>query len=324
VRRRQFIALLGGVAAWPLAARSQQPAVPVIGFLRSTSLDAAGHLITAFRQGLRETGFVEGQNVAIEFRSAEGRVDRLPALAAALISIKVAMIVGNGESVLAAKAATTVVPLIFVTGVDPVSEGLVDAINRPERNVTGATFLAGTIGAKQLGLLHDVVPRAAVIAVLIDPNHMGEETTLKDVEAAVRAAGLKLVVGQASSEREIDAAFISFAQEKADALFASGGPFLTNQRQRIVSLALRHALPGIYSVREYVELGGLMSYGPSQTDSYRQAGIYAGRILNGSKPADLPVMQPTKFELIINLKAAKALGLTVPPNLLFTADEVIE
>jgi putative ABC transport system substrate-binding protein len=323
MRRRELIMLLGGAATWPLAARAQQP-MPVIGFLRSSSIDAAQHMVAGFRQGLKNAGYIEGQNVAIEFRSAEGDVGRLPALAAELIQRRAAVIVGNGVAARAAKAATASVPIVFVTGADPVAAGLVDTINRPGSNVTGITFLASTIAAKQIGLLLDTVPRVSVIAALMDPSELTGRAALKDVEAIVRAVGRKLIVGQPAREAEIETAFAMFVRERADAMYVQGGPLLTNQRERIVALSARHALPAVYSIRQFAELGGMMSYAPSQEDAYRQAGMYAGRILQGSKPADLPVLLPTKFELVLNLKTAKALGLTVPPGVLAIADEVIE
>jgi putative ABC transport system substrate-binding protein len=326
MRRREFITLFGGAAAaaWPLAARAQQPAMPVIGYLRSSSFEGAQHMVAGFRQGLREAGYIEGQNVAIEFISAEGRRDRLPALVADLVRRPVALIVGNGVSAQAAKAATTSVPIIFVYGGDPINDGLVASINRPGGNVTGMTFLGAPIGGKRFELLHELVPQADVIAVLVDPNNPSIATEVNDVEAAVRALGRTIVVGKATSEREIEAAFAMFVQRGVGALYVGGGAFFNSQRKRIIALAARHTLPAIFQLREFVADGGLMSYGTSQSDAYRQAGIYAGRILKGTKPADLPVLQPTKFDLVINLKTAKALGLKIPDKLLALADEVIE
>jgi putative tryptophan/tyrosine transport system substrate-binding protein len=325
MQRREFITLLGGAAAaWPLAAYAQQPAMPVIGFLRSTSLADATHLVTAFRQGLKEAGFVEGQNVAIEFRSGENDRDRLAAAVTELIRRQVALIVGNNLAALAAKAATTTVPIVFATGGDPVTEGLVARLNRPGGNVTGVSFFAGVLGAKRLELLRQLVPNAKSIAVLVNPNTTETEAERRDVQTAAQSTGQQLIILDVSSDRDIEAAFATFVQRGAGVLLVGGGSFLASHRERIVALAARHVIPASYPLREYVAAGGLMSYGTSITDAYRQAGIYAGRILKGEKPADLPVMQSTKFELVINLKTAKALGLNVPAQLLALTDEVIE
>ena len=321
--RREFIALLGGAAAWPLAARAQQPAMPVIGFLRSTSLADAAHLVGAFRQGLKETGFVDGQNVAIEYRSAEDQGDRLPVLVRELIHRQVALIVGNTPSVLAAKAATTTVPIVFASGDDPVD--LVASLSRPGGNVTGVSFLNSALAAKRLELLHQIVPNATIIAAMLQsPVSSGIEAERRDLLAAGQTIGQQLVVLDVSSDREIETAFTTLAQRGAKAMFVGTGAFMNSQRERIVALAARHGMPAIYNWREAVAAGGLMSYAPSITDAYRQAGIYAGRILKGEKPGDLPVMLPTKFELVINIKTAKALGLEIPDKLLALADEVIE
>jgi putative ABC transport system substrate-binding protein len=324
MRRRNFLRVLGGAAAaWPLAARAQQPALPVIGFLRSTSLADATGLVTAFRQGLKEAGFVEGQNVAIEFRSAEDHLDRLPALVADLLRRPVAVIVGNNNSAIVAKAATTAIPIVFATGTDPVQEGLVASLNRPGGNVTGVSFLSGLLGAKRLELLRQLVPKATTIGVLVNPKP-DTEAERRDVQAAALALGLQLIILDVSSDRDIETAFATFVQRGASALLVGTGAFLFSNRERIVALAARHSLPAGHNDRDSVVAGGLMSYATSIPDAYRQAGIYTGRILKSEKPADLPVMQATKFEFVINLKTAKALGLTVPPSLLARADEVIE
>jgi len=325
MRRREFITLLGGTAAaWPFAARAQQPTMPVVGFLRSATLADVPHWVAAFRQGLKEAGFVEGQNVAIEFRSADNQLDRLPALVADLIRQPVAVILGNTDAALAAKAATTTVPIVFASGSDPVRDGLVASLNRPGGNVTGLVYFSAVLGAKRLELLRQLVPGATTIAVLVNPNTPLTEAERKDVQAAAQAIGQQLIIFDISSDRDIETAFAAFVQRGAGALLVGTGGFLNSNRERIAAVANRHALPASYSQREGVVAGGLMSYGPSISDAYRQAGIYSGRILNGEKPADLPVIRSTKFELVLNLKTAKALGLTIPPSLLVAADEVIE
>jgi putative ABC transport system substrate-binding protein len=324
IGRREFMTALGGAAAWSLAAHAQQAAMPVIGFLRSTSLADAAHLVTAFRQGLMEAGFVEGQNVAVEHRSADDHPDRLPVLVADLISRQVAVIVGNTNSALVAKATTTTVPIIFASGSDPVMDGLVASLNRPGGNVTGVTFLAGALGPKRLELLRQIVPKATGIAMLVNPESPEAVAERQDVQAAAQAIGQQLIVVDVNSDHEIETAFATFAQRGVGALLCGAGAFLNSHRERIVALAGRHALPASYALREFAVAGGLMSYGTSITDAYRQAGIYAGRILKGERPAELPVMQSVKFEFVINLKTAKALGLAVPPTLLALADEVIE
>ena len=325
MKRREFITLIGGAAvAWPLAVRAQQPAMPVIGFLRSAPLADATHLVTAFRQGLKEAAFVEGQNVAVEYRSGENDRDRLAAVVTELVRRPVAVIVGNGPSALAAKAATTTVPIVFATGSDPVRDGLVTSLNRPGGNVTGVVFFSAVLGPKRLELLRQLVPKATTIAMLVNPNSPETEAERGDVQAAAQALGQQLIILDVSSEHDIETAFATFVQRGAGALFAGAGGFLNSYRERVVALAARNRLPASYSVPEFVAAGGLMSYGPSITDAYRQAGLYAGRILKGEKPDDLPVMRSTKFDFVINLKTAKALGLEIPPALLALADEVIE
>ena len=324
MRRRDFIQVIAGSAVtWPFAARAQQPAKPVIGFLRSASLANAGPLVTAFGQGLKEAGYVEGQNVIIEFRSAEGHNDELPKLVAELLRLPVAVMVCNVTAATTAKAVTSTVPIVFATGDDPIAEGLVTSLNRPGGNVTGVSFLGNALGAKQVELLRQLAPNATTIAVPVDTNYQGSATDLKNVERAAHSLRQNLIILRASNERDLETASATLAQQHADALIALGAAFFLSQRDQIIALAERYKLPAIYQVQDFAIAGGLMSYGASIRDAYRQAGIYAARILKGEKPADLPVMQPTKFDLIINLKTAKALGLTVPPNLLAFADEVI-
>jgi putative tryptophan/tyrosine transport system substrate-binding protein len=325
MKRRDFITLIGSAAAaWPLAARAQQPAMPMIGFLRTGSFSEVPHFVNAFRRGLKETDYVEGQNVAIEFRSADNQRDRLPALVADLLSRPVSVIAGDNVAALAAEAATKTIPIVFAGGGDPVQEGLVASLNRPGGNVTGVNFFAGVLGPKRLELLLQLVPMATTIAVLVNPNTTETEER-RDVQAAAQAIGRQLIILDVSSDRDIELAFATFDQRGAGALLIGSGGFLnSSKRERLVALAARHRLPAVYAVREAVVAGGLMSYGPSITDAYRQVGVYTGRILKGEKPANLPVMQSTKFDLIINLKTAKTLGLTVPDKLLVAADEVIE
>jgi putative ABC transport system substrate-binding protein len=325
MKRREFITLLGGAAAaWPLAARAQQPAMPVVGFVRSTSLAFSVPMVAVFRQGLTAAGFNEGQNVAIEYRFADNQLGRLPGLVAELIRLPVVVIVANGEAALAAKAATSTVPVVFATGSDPVVDGLVASLNRPGGNVTGVSFVSGLLGAKRLDMLRQLIPAAATMAMLVGTDTLEARIERRDVELAAQALGQQLIIAPVSSEGEFDGAFTSIVGRGAKALLVGTGPFLTSNRERVVALAARHAIPAVYALREFVVVGGLMSYGASIAEAYRQAGIYAGRVLKGEKPADLPVMQSTKFELVINLKTAKALGLDVPTTLLTTADEVIE
>ena len=325
IGRRKFLATLGAATvAWPLAARAQQAAMPVIGFLNSASADAYARFTAAFHQGLAETGFVVGQNVAIEYRWADGHYERLPALAAELVRLGVAVIAVSGPAAPPAKAATTTIPIVFTAGYDPIELGLITSLSRPGGNLTGVSILNVELGPKRLELLHEVVPMAAIVALIINPANPNAGSQTRELQGAAAALGLKLHVLHASSDRELTAAFATLRELRAGALLIGADPFFNSQSQLLATLAGRHAIPAIYQYREFAAAGGLMSYGGSLTDSYRQAGIYTGRILAGAKPGELPVQQSTKVELIINLKTAKALGITFPLPLIGRADEVIE
>jgi putative tryptophan/tyrosine transport system substrate-binding protein len=326
IERRKFLATLGGAAvAWPLAARAQQRATPVIGFLNSQSPDAIVNRVRGFRQGLKDAGYVEGENVTIEYRWAEGRFDRLPALAAELVRRQVVVIVAaNTPSALAAKAVTTTIPIVFNVAEDPVKLGLVASLARPGGNLTGANTFLGELSAKRLELLRELLPGVTRVTALVNPTGPTAETALRDIEPAARAMGMQIKVLNASTSGEINAAFATLVRDRADALFVAPDGFFIFRRVQLATLAARHAIPATYHSREVVEVGGLMSYGSNQSDNYRQVGIYAGHILKGAKPADLPVVQASKFELVINAETARTLGLTVPPTLLARADEVIE
>jgi putative ABC transport system substrate-binding protein len=328
MRRRTFITLLSGAAAaWPLAAHAQQPAMPVIGLLNSIPSDTFTDRLRAFRQGLKDSGYVEGENVSIEHRSADNQIDRLPDMATELVRRRVAVIATNGgpAPALAAKAATTTIPIVFIVNEDPVRLGLVVSLARPGGNLTGINFFSGELTAKRLELLRELVPGTVSVAVLVNPAYAANtQSTLRDVEGAARALGLQIKVLNASTSREIDAALATFVRERPDALFVGSDPFFTSRRVQLANLAARYLIPMASGAREIAEAGGVMSYGASLTDAWRQVGVYTGRILKGAKPADLPVVQASKFELVINAQTARMLGLTVPDKLLATADEVIE
>jgi putative ABC transport system substrate-binding protein len=325
MRRRDFITLLGSAAAWPLAARAQQPAMPVIGFLGSTSAASDAYLIAAFRQGLSEAGYVEGRNVAIEYRWAEGQYDRLPAMVGELLQRHVAVIAALGTpSALAAKTATTTIPIVFGVSEDPVKLGLVASVARPGGNATGASYPLSELGAKQLGLLRELVPAARRVGLLVNSNNENAEAITGDLKAAAATIGVEIDVVRATDSHEIEEAYVALIRDKVHALVVGTDPFFYNRRVQLATLAMRHALPTIYNVRAYAEAGGLMSYGTSLTEAYRQMGAYTALILKGEKPIDLPVVQSTKFDFVINLPTARALGLTISPTLLARADEVIE
>ena len=324
MRRREFFSVLGSAAAWPVVVQAQQPAMPVVGFLHSQGPKSNADRMRAFRQGLKEAGYAEGENVAIEYRWAENQFDRLPALAAELVSRKVAAIVANAPAVFQAKVATTTIPIVFVVAEDPVKLGLVASLARPGGNLTGINFFAAELVAKRLELLRELVPAAARVAVLVNPTGPATVSILRDVEPAGRTIGLQIQVARASTSREIDAAFATLVRERPDALFVGGDPFFSDRRVQIVNTTARHAIPTTFPNRQFAEAGGLISYGPNQTDTFRQLGVHTGRILMGAKPADMPVVQSDKFELVINHQTARMLGLTVPHSLLARADEVIE
>jgi len=323
-RRELLVALGGAAAAWPLAARAQQAAMPVIGFLRTAAAASSAHLVNAFHQGLNATGFVEGQNVAVEYRWADDQPHRVSALAADLVQRRVSMIVTNGIAVPAVREAAGAIPIIFLTGYDPVRTGFVTSLSRPGGNMTGVVFTQTDLLTKQLGLLHELVPSAVVIAALLDANQLESDVESREAQAAGRAIGRKILIVKAASESEFNAAFATIAQAGAGALLIGGSPVFINRRRQLVTLAIRNGLATTYSSREYPEVGGLMSYGPSLTDAYRRAGNYAGRILKGEKPGELPVELASKFDLVINLATAKGMGIDIPPSLLALADEVIE
>ena len=326
MKGRDFIALLGGAAAWPLAARAQQPAMPVIGILASVSPAPYASYIAAVKEGLRQTGYVEGRNVAIEYRWAEGQYDRLPQQAIELVDrgIAVIVLVGGGPTTAAAKAATATIPIVFVMGEDPVKSGAVASLNRPGGNATGVSLLTVAMEAKRLQLLHELMPNAAVVAIIVNPKNPQADEQLQELQAAARTLGVQVEAFKAGSPSEIDAAFAKLVERRASALHIASDAFFNTRREQFVVLSARHAVPAIFNFREFAAAGGLMSYGPSLTDAYRQEGIYAGRILKGEKPAEMPVQQAVKIELVINMQTARALGLTVPLPLLGRADEVIE
>jgi len=325
VRRREFITLLSSAAAaWPFAVRAQQSAMPVIGFLHIASAEAYVHVVAAFRRGLMENDLVEGRNIAVEYRWGEGQLDRMPSLLADLLDHQPSVIVASLQGAQAAKSAGVTIPVVFSSSDDPVRQGFVETLNRPGGNMTGFYLFTAELEGKRLAVLHELVPKARIIAVLIDANHPKADAQLGDVQSAAARLGVQLVVLHANSDHDFEAALPTLIEQKPDALLVCASPFFNSTRDQLVALAARHSIPAAFELREYATAGGLVSYGNSITDVYRQLGVYVGRILKGAKPADLPVIRPTKFELVINLKTAKALGLTVPPDLLIAADEVIE
>jgi putative ABC transport system substrate-binding protein len=316
--------IAGSAVAWPRAARTQQPVIPVIGFLSSRSANDSALQVTAFRQALSEAGYVEGQNVAIDYRWADGQYDRLPEMAGHLVGRQVSVIFASGPAAHVAKAATMTIPIVFVSGEDPVKFGLVASLNRPGGNITGVTTFNAVVGSKRVQLLHELVPNAAMMALLVNPNYPSAGSEIRETQVAAHAVGCNLIVLNASTESEIDSAFAKLVQQRVGGLMVTGDPFFVSRRNKLVALAAQHGVPTIYVQREFAVAGGLISYGTNLADAYRQVGIYAGRILKGAKPGDLPVVQPTKFDFVINLKSARSLGLDVPPRLLTLADEVIE
>ncbi len=326
LQRREFITLLGGMAiAWPLAARAQQSAIPVVGFLHYASPDTFAHIAEAVRRVLKEAGYVEGQNVTIEYRWADGHYDRLPALAAELVHRQVTVITAGGNvAAQAAKAATAVIPIVFTSGADPVWSGLVQSLSRPGANLTGASLVAAELAVKRLEVIRELLPHARVVALIVNPNYPGAESEMAEVEAAGPVIGLQIQKAKAGDVSALETAFATISQRRVDAFTVGTDGFFVNQREQIAALAARYAVPGIYPFPDFPAAGGLASYGASLADAYRQAGVYTGRVLKGAKPADLPITQPVKFELVINLKTAKALGLTIPPAILSRANEVIE
>jgi len=326
MERRQFVALLGGAAAaWPLAARAQQPAMPVVGFLHYASPDELGHLATAVREGLKEAGYIEGQSVAIEYRWAEGHYDRLPALAADLVRRKVTVITAGGNfAAQVAKKATATIPIVFTSGADPIKSGLIASLSRPGANLTGVSFIAAEIAVKRLELTRELLPQAGAVAMIVNPHFAGAETEFAEVEAAGHRVGFRTLRLAASKASELDVAFATIGEQRVDAVMVGTDGFFIDRRDQLARLAIRYKVAGIYPFPDFPAAGGLMSYGPSLADGYRQVGVYAGQILKGAKPANLPVVQPTKFDLVINLKAAKAIGLTISPMMITRANSVIE